>query len=99
MLLEGQNLPEVEATALMEAWLAEQLTPVQTGAFLAALRAKGVTGSELSGMAQVLRGACPLPCPLPDIPMVDTCGTGGDGADTFNISTACLLYTSPSPRD
>ena len=88
MLLEGQNLPEVEATALMEAWLAEQLTPVQTGAFLAALRAKGVTGSELSGMAQVLRGACPLPCPLPDIPMVDTCGTGGDGADTFNISTA-----------
>ena len=54
MLLEGQNLPEVEATALMEAWLAEQLTPVQTGAFLAALRAKGVTGSELSGMAQVL---------------------------------------------
>ena len=88
MLLEGENLPAAEATALMKAWLAEQLTPVQTGAFLAALRAKGVTGSELAGMAQVLRGACPLPCPLPAIPPVDTCGTGGDGADTFNISTA-----------
>lgn len=88
MLLEGENLPAAEATALMKTWLAEQLTPVQTGAFLAALRAKGVTGSELAAMAQVLREACPLPCPIPAIPMVDTCGTGGDGADTFNISTA-----------
>jgi len=49
---------------------------------------KVVTGAELSAMANVLREACPLPCVLPEIPMVDTCGTGGDGADTFNISTA-----------
>ena len=72
----------------MQAWLAEELTPVQTGAFLAALRAKGMVAAELAAMAKVLRDACPLPCERPDLAMVDTCGTGGDGADTFNISTA-----------
>ena len=87
-LLQGQALSASEATQLMRAWLAEELTPVQTGAFLAGLRAKGVVADELAAMAAVLREACPLPCPRPDLLMVDTCGTGGDGADTFNISTA-----------
>ena len=87
-LLQGGTLKDGEATALMQAWLAESLTPVQTGAFLAALRARGVNGIELAAMARVLREACPLPCAPPDLFMVDTCGTGGDGADTFNISTA-----------
>ncbi|MGC6483357.1 MAG: anthranilate phosphoribosyltransferase [Synechococcus sp.] len=88
LLLQGGTLTEGDASALMEAWLAEDLTPVQTGAFLAALRARGVNGTELGAMAQVLRQACPLPTARPDLFMVDTCGTGGDGADTFNISTA-----------
>ena len=87
-LLQGNNLSSDEATALMRAWLAEELEPVQTGAFLAGLRAKGMVADELAAMAAVLREACPLPCPRPDLAMVDTCGTGGDGADTFNISTA-----------
>ncbi len=87
-LLIGKNLSGSQASTLMEAWLQEVLTPVQTGAFLAALRSKGVTGEELASMAQVLQAACPLPCDVPQIPLVDTCGTGGDGADTFNISTA-----------
>ena len=87
-LLAGGVLREEEATALMEAWLAETLTPVQTGAFLAALRTRCVTGTELAAMAKVLQTACPLPSARPDLFMVDTCGTGGDGADTFNISTA-----------
>ena len=87
-LLLGGVLADAEAAALMEAWLDESLTPVQTGAFLAALRARGVNGVELAAMARVLRLACPLPCDRPDLFMVDTCGTGGDGADTFNISTA-----------
>ncbi|MCP4972292.1 MAG: anthranilate phosphoribosyltransferase, partial [Prochlorococcus sp.] len=43
MLLQGQNLTDQQATALMQAWLAEELTPVQTGAFLAALRVKGLS--------------------------------------------------------
>ena len=87
-LLQGQDLSAAAAAALMQAWLAEELSPVQTGAFLAGLRAKGMVADELAAMASVLRGACPLPCDRPELSMVDTCGTGGDGADTFNISTA-----------
>ena len=87
-LLNGGVLDPDLAAALMRAWLSEKLTPVQTGAFLAAIRARGVNGAELGAMASVLREACPLPGARPDLRMVDTCGTGGDGADTFNISTA-----------
>lgn len=87
-VIQGDHLQPEQATALMHAWLAETLTPVQTGAFLAALRAKGMVAEELAAMASVLREACPLPCARPSLSMVDTCGTGGDGADTFNISTA-----------
>ena len=92
-LLQGENLSDDQASDLMNAWLSEKLTPVQTGAFLASLRAKGLSGSELASMAKVLRNACPLPCDIPNLPMVDTCGTGGDGANTFNISTA-VAFTS-----
>ena len=88
LLLNGGVLVPDQAAALMRAWLSEELTPVQTGAFLAAIRARGVNGGELGAMAAVLREACPLPGARPDLLMVDTCGTGGDGADTFNISTA-----------
>ena len=88
LLLCGESLSAAQATDLMQAWLSESLTPVQTGAFLAGLRAKGMEAKELAAMAAVLREACPLPCARPDRFLVDTCGTGGDGADTFNISTA-----------
>ncbi len=87
-LISGIDLSDLEASGLMESWLKEELTPVQTGAFLSALRIKGLTGNELAAMAHVLQSACPLPCQIPSLPLVDTCGTGGDGADTFNISTA-----------
>ncbi len=93
-LLQGHSLAADEATALMQAWLAEELQPVQTGALLAALRAKGVTGEELAAMAQVLRQACPLPGERPALPLVDTCGTGGDGANTYNISTAVAFVAA-----
>ena len=87
-LLRGEALTAPQATQLMQAWLAEELTPVQTGAFLAGLRARPPVADELAAMAAVLREACPLPCARPELFLVDTCGTGGDGADTFNISTA-----------
>ena len=93
-LLQGESLRAEQATALMEAWLAEELEPVLTGALLAALRAKGVNGEELAAMAQVLRQACPLPGPRPELRLVDTCGTGGDGANTFNISTAVAFVAA-----
>ena len=63
-LLSGGVLSPDDASALMEAWLSEDLSPVQTGAFLAALRARGVNGGELGAMASVLRAACPLPLSL-----------------------------------
>jgi anthranilate phosphoribosyltransferase len=87
-LLQGESLSADQAGSLMRAWLDEEIPPVLTGALLAALRAKGVSADELAAMAAVLRQACPLPGERPDLPLVDTCGTGGDGADSFNISTA-----------
>ncbi len=94
-LIQGNNLSDLEASCLMEAWLSEELTPVQTGAFLSALRTKSLSGEELASMAAVLQSACPLPCSIPQLSLVDTCGTGGDGADTFNISTA-VAFTAAS---
>ncbi len=93
-LLRGESLSAEQAGALMQAWLDEQIPPVLTGALLAALRAKGVSGEELAAMASVLRRACPLPGERPALSLVDTCGTGGDGADSFNISTAVAFVAA-----
>ena len=93
-LLQGHSLPAADAEALMRGWLDEAIEPVLTGALLAALRAKEPSGEELAAMAGVLRQACPLPGPRPALPLVDTCGTGGDGANTFNISTAVAFVAA-----
>ena len=87
-LLKGENLDDLTSRSLMQRWLNDDVPDVQTGAFLGALRAKGCTGVELSSMAQELLNVCELPVSRPNLFMVDTCGTGGDGANTFNISTA-----------
>jgi anthranilate phosphoribosyltransferase len=87
-LLQGEDLTGQQAATLMRGWLSEAIDPVLTGALLAALRGKGLSGEELAAMATELREACTLPEGRPDLPLVDTCGTGGDGADSFNISTA-----------
>jgi len=93
-LLEGRDLDDLNARSLMQRWLSDEISDVQTGAFLSALRAKGCTGVELSSMAEELLNACKLPVPRPDKYMVDTCGTGGDGANTFNISTAVAFVAA-----
>ena len=93
-LLQGKNLDEFTAKSLMERWLNNEILDVQTGAFLSALRAKGCTGTELSSMAEVLLSVCEIPMPRPNLYMVDTCGTGGDGANTFNISTAVAFVAA-----
>ena len=94
LLLQGRNLDEISARHLMKKWLNEELSEVLTGAFLIALRAKGSTGIELSSMAEELLNVCELPSNRPDLFMVDTCGTGGDGANTFNISTAVAFVAA-----
>jgi len=103
-LLEGQSLEMPQAATLMQGWLTEAISPVMSGAILAAIQAKGVSASELAGMAQVLQAqslgnseggsSAPLSAPLLSAPLIDTCGTGGDGASTFNISTAVAFVAA-----
>ena len=78
-LIQGENLDDITARVLMKRWLNDEILDVQTGAFLTALRAKGSTGIELSSMAEELLNVCKLPVARPELFMVDTCGTGGDG--------------------
>ena len=93
-LLNGKELDDYTSRTLMKRWLNDEILEVQTGAFLSALRAKGSTGTELSSMAKELLSVCNLPVERPELFMVDTCGTGGDGANTFNISTAVAFVAS-----
>jgi len=93
-ILQGENLNDLIARSLMQRWLNEEISDVQTGAILSALRAKGCTGIELCSMAEELLNVCELPVARPNLFMVDTCGTGGDGANTFNISTAVAFVAS-----
>ena len=93
-LLEGKNLDDLTSRSLMQRWLNDEISDVETGAFLSALRAKGCTGIELCSMAKELLDVCELPVGRPNLYMVDTCGTGGDGANTFNISTAVAFVAA-----
>ncbi len=89
-LLAGQSLSQEQATKLMQGWLGGEIPPVLSGALLAALEAKKVTAAELAGMARVLQA----PAIDRTVPVIDTCGTGGDGASTFNISTAVAFVAA-----
>lgn len=97
-LLDRQSLSVVQAADLMYGWLTEAIPPVMSGAILTAIQAKGVSAAELLGMVEVLYSQS-LKATLRDrvvgeLPLVDTCGTGGDGAATFNISTAVAFVTA-----
>jgi len=95
-LLEGRSLDRDQSAELMQGWLAEVIPPVLSGAILAAIQAKGVSASELAGMATVLQSqsaGMDLDFASLPSPRIDTCGTGGDGASTFNIST-CVAFVA-----
>jgi anthranilate phosphoribosyltransferase len=92
-LLAGRTLDTDATAALFEEVLAGAVPPAQLGALLVALRLQGETADELVGAARVLRAhAVPVPGVTPEA--VDTCGTGGDGAGTFNVSTAAALVVA-----
>ena len=93
-LVAGESLQVEQASLLMRGWLAEAIDPLLSGAILVALNAKGFSGVELAGMAQVLKSLSPGVSMVHNVPVVDTCGTGGDGADTFNISTAVAFVVA-----
>lgn len=95
-LIDGQSLTVPQAEALMSGWLSEAIPPVLSGAILAAIQAKGVSADELAGMARVLQSQSLGGDNDADLPpqRIDTCGTGGDGAGTFNISTAVAFVVA-----
>ena len=91
-LTAGRHLDADAMTRLMEALLAGECGEAQTAELLAALRAKGETADELAAAAAVLRRRCqPLAV---DRDVLDTCGTGGDGLKTFNVSTATAFVVA-----
>ena len=86
-LIAGADLSRARTRAAMDQIMSGQATDAQIGAFLVALRIKGETIDEIAGCAEVMREkATPIATTRPDL--IDTCGTGGDGSGTFNISTA-----------
>ena len=94
-LLDGQSLSQTQASQLMQGWLQSEIPEVLSGAILAAIQAKGVSATELAGMAQVLKSQSLQQEKIEyDYPVIDTCGTGGDGASTFNISTAVAFVAA-----
>lgn len=91
-LLRGEQLSSQQTVWAMRQTVSGQATPAQIGGFVVALRAKGETAQELSGLVEAtLEHMLPMP-QIPDA--VDVVGTGGDGANTVNISTMAALVTA-----
>jgi anthranilate phosphoribosyltransferase len=93
-VVEGQSLDREQAAKAMEIIMNGEASPSQIGALLTALRMRGETDEELAGFATVMRAkALRVPLDTPDA-VVDTCGTGGDVSNTFNISTTAAFVVA-----
>jgi anthranilate phosphoribosyltransferase len=94
-LAARENLTAAEAEAAMQHILEGQVTPAQIAGMLMALRVKGETVDELVGFARAMRRmAQPVDLAIGGETLLDTCGAGGDGADTFNISTVAAFVAA-----
>jgi anthranilate phosphoribosyltransferase len=91
-VVAGRDLDMSTAHAVMDRMMDGEATPAQIGALTVALRMKGETVDELAGMVESMRAHATVVSLSVDA--VDTCGTGGDGAGTFNISTASALVAA-----
>ena len=92
-VIERRDLGAAEMESVMRSIMTGQATPAQIGGFLVGLRMKGETVDEIAAAARVMRElATAVDVSGPHL--VDTCGTGGDGASTFNISTASAIVTA-----
>jgi len=92
-LLAGESLPAATMEECFTALMAGEWSDAEQAAFLVALRAKGETAAEVAAAARVLRSFAVV-VPSSRAPLVDTCGTGGDGAHTLNISTGAALVAA-----
>ncbi len=92
-IIAGEDLDQSAMFEMMNTILSGEVTDAQIGAFMAALAAKGETVAELAGAAQAMRKrALRIQATAPTV--VDTCGTGGDGAHSFNISTTTAFVVA-----
>ncbi len=92
-LLVGSDLPPPEMSAAVRSIMAGEWSDVRTAAFLVALSGKGETAAEIAAAARVMREhATAVETGCDDL--VDTCGTGGDGKGTFNVSTASAVVAA-----
>ncbi len=92
-LIDRQSLPEAEAEAVMHQIMDGKASPAQIAAYLTALRMKGETVEEITGSARAMREKATR-IRVNDPMVVDTCGTGGDGAATFNVSTTVAFVVA-----
>jgi anthranilate phosphoribosyltransferase len=90
-VVAGHRMTEDEAGEAMAAIMDGEATPAQIGALLAAMAVRGESEDEIVGFARAMRARG---TPLRSRDAVDTCGTGGDGASTFNISTVASLVVA-----
>lgn len=91
-LLRGESLDEERACGLLDGIMEGDADPVRVGAILVAMRTKGESSSEIAGFVRSMRShATSIE---PPSGAVDTCGTGGDGAGTFNVSTVAALVVA-----
>jgi anthranilate phosphoribosyltransferase len=95
LLLDGRHLSRADAHRVMGSIMDGEATPAQIAGFLVALRTKGETADEIAGFAEAMREHV-VPVIPERSPVVDIVGTGGDGANTFNISTAAALVAAAS---
>ncbi|MBT3506826.1 MAG: anthranilate phosphoribosyltransferase [Methylococcales bacterium] len=93
LLLDGQDLNPDQMHAVMHLIMTGKATPAQIAGFLIALRLKGETVSEIAAAANVMRELA-TPVTITGQHVIDTCGTGGDGANTFNISTTVAFVVA-----
>jgi anthranilate phosphoribosyltransferase len=98
-LTAGEDLSVEEAERAMQIIMNGQASPAQIGGYLIALRMKGETVAEITGSAHAMRSVVQRVNPhLNGNPLIDTAGTGGDGAHTFNISTAAAFVIAGAGR-
>ena len=93
LLVNRQDLTSQQMTAVMQQIMTGKATPSQIGGFLVALQMKGETITEITAAAEVMRSLA-TPVDMGTGNLVDTCGTGGDGASTFNVSTASAFVVA-----
>ena len=93
-VISGIDLSRDEAVGVMDTIMSGEATPAQISAFVTGLRLKGETVEEISGCARIMREKARTIKTPPNRLIVDTCGTGGDKSNTFNISTAAALIAA-----